>query len=127
MFVKKGNGVVSTQMWEGEVHTCNLPAQDVPLSGGTRMCWLSQLPKMLCQHSEPSTGRVPEHQDHGHFLRGLEWQNPFWKQQQAALSCTGSTAGIGMRNSIFKRSDLCCSFGVFLFHQIKTTFPLKIK
>lgn len=33
MFVKKGNGVVSTQMWEGEVHTCNLPAQEVPGAG----------------------------------------------------------------------------------------------
>lgn len=33
VFVKQGEGVMSTEMWGGVVHPCKLPAQDVPGAG----------------------------------------------------------------------------------------------
>lgn len=67
MFVKQGKGAMSTQMWEGVVHPCNLPAQDMPGAGYPRCCVSTQSCVL------PGS---PEHQDRGYPLRGLEWQNP---------------------------------------------------
>lgn len=79
MFVKQGNEVRGTQRC-GKVWCILATSQH-----RCACCWLSQLPKMLSQHSEPSVAGSPEHQDHGYFLRGLEWQNPFL---ETAPSCS---------------------------------------
>lgn len=124
-FVKQGKGVMSTQMWEGVVHLCDLPAQDVPgaSSPGYPSCCVGTESRLLAGS--------PVRQDHGDLLEGLEWQNPFLGRTPSCLCCTGSTAGTGMSNSFFKRSDLLCSFGVFSFpsnkNYISTPNEMKIQ
>lgn len=79
-FVKQGKGVMSTQMWEGVVHLCDLPAQDVPGAGSPAIQAAVSALRAVCRQG-PLCARTMVTS-----WRGWSGKTLFWAQHRAACA-----------------------------------------